>query len=69
MATKTIVKLVFLVIMTIATAIFVFANKFAELRGKIKKEGNQYTISKSVVRVKLISFLVLLICAFIAFVI
>lgn len=70
MGVKTSIKLAFVVIMTICALVFVFSGKFSERRFKKKnKNKRQTTESRTVVKIKLVCFLVMLISLFICVVI
>lgn len=70
MGVKTSVKLFFVFVMTVCALVFVFSGKFSERRFKKKnKNKKQMTESRTVVRVKLVCFLLMLISLFICVVI
>ena len=70
MGVKTSIKLAFVVIMTICALVFVFSGKVSERNFKKKnKNKKQMTESRTVVKIKLICFLVMLISLFICVVI
>ncbi len=69
MGGKTIVKIVFLIIMTICAVISVIASPIAGKRDKSGKRKEPQTQSRTVVRIRMACFLLMLICLFVCVVI
>lgn len=68
MTSRTIVKIVFLVIMSICAIISVCAGLFVNRNNK-KNPNKQVNVSKGIVRIRMACFLLMLVCLFICVVI